>query len=333
MSGRVTIYDVASEAGVSISTVSLALNSPARVSDRTRRRVLEAADSLGYTPKSEAVAKARKGVGRIGVIAPYTSYPSVARRLSGVLRAVGDRPLEVVVLDHPSAARSASPLLASLPLTGRLDGLIVVSLPLEESAARRLARLGPPAVLVDMSLPGFDSVHTDDAEGGRLVAEHLLAQGHQGFGFLGEAQESDAYESPGQRRLSGFRAALGEAGHQLPPESVHFTGHGLERAAAAAEELLSRTPRPSALFAGDDTLAAGALRAARALGLRVPGDLALAGFDDSELARALDLTTVRQPLEESGRAATELLVQRMAGEPTAVRQVTLRLELVRRGSS
>ncbi|OEV26921.1 hypothetical protein AN219_23990 [Streptomyces nanshensis] len=333
MPRRVTIYDVASEAGVSISTVSLALNTPARVSEGTRRRVLQAADSLGYTPKSEAVAKARKGFGRIGVLAPYTSYPSVARRLSGVLRAVGDRPLEVVVFDHASAATSPSPLLDSLPLTGRLDGLIVMSLPLEESTARRLAGLGLPSVLVDVSRAGFDSVHADDAEGGRIMAEHLLERGYRSFGFLGEAQESDAYVSPGQRRLWGFRAALGEAGHRLPAENVHFTGHALDQAADAAQRLLSGPRRPAALFAGDDTLAAGALRAAQALGLDVPGELAVAGFDDSELAQAMGLTTVRQPLEESGHAATELLLQRMGGEPAAVREVKLRLELVRRGST
>ncbi|QPP05035.1 LacI family transcriptional regulator [Streptomyces bathyalis] len=333
MPRRATIYDVASEAGVSISTVSLALNTPARVSDRTRQRVLQAADSLGYTPKPDAVAKARKGVGRIGVIAPYTSYPSVARRLRGVLHAVGDRPLEVVIFDHPSAARSPSPLLAGLPLTGRLDGLIVVSLPMEDSTAERLTGLGLPVVLVDVSRPGFDSVHTDDAEGGRLVAEHLVERGYGSFGFLGESQESEAYVSPGQLRLAGFRAALDEAGHQLPSEGVHFTEHGLEQATAAAEELLSGPQRPAALFAGDDTLAAGALRAAHTLGLDVPGDLAVAGFDDTELAQALDLTTVRQPLEDSGRAAAELLMQRMGGAPSAVREITLRLELVGRGST
>jgi DNA-binding LacI/PurR family transcriptional regulator len=332
LTSRVTIYDVAAEAGVSISTVSLALNTPARVSARTRQRVLQAADTLGYTPKTEAVAKARKGVGRIGVLAPYTSYASVARRLSGVLRAVGDQPIEVVVFDQESAAHSTSPLLASLPLTGRLDGLIIMSLPLEEAVAQRLLTMELPAVLVDVRHPDFDSVHTDDVSGGRLVAEHLLQQGHRRCGFLGEGQESDQYVSPAGRRLSGFRAALGEAGCELPEDSVQFVRHGLQPAATAAKRLLAQEERPSAVFATDDTLAAGVLRAADALGLDVPGDLAVAGFDDTELAEALDLTTVRQPLEESGRAATELLLARMDGA-TTVREVALRLDLVRRGSA
>jgi DNA-binding LacI/PurR family transcriptional regulator len=320
-----TIRDVANEAGVSISTVSLALNSPERVGDATRRRVLAAVDALGFVPKADAVARARRGVGRIGVLAPYSSYPSVARRLTGVLRAAGSRPAEIVVFDQPSASRSPSPLLGSLPVTGRLDGLIVVSLPLEDAIARRLLRLA--TVLVDVRHPGFDSVHTDDFAGGRLVAAHLLARGHRSFGFLGEAQESDLYVSPSQRRLGGFRAALGSY-----PLDVRLAGHGVVSAVAAVRELLAGADRPTAVFAADDTLAAGVMRAAHSLGLAVPEDLAVVGFDDGELAEALGLTTVRQPLEESGRAAAELLFRRLDG-PGAPRSIALGLELVARGSS
>ncbi|MEV0197874.1 LacI family DNA-binding transcriptional regulator [Nonomuraea sp. NPDC050691] len=332
MAARATIYDVATAAGVSISTVSLALNSPTRVSQATRRRVLEAADALGFVPKQDAVAKARRGVGRIGVIAPFTSYPSIARRLNGILRAVGDRPLEVVLFDQESAAQSSSPLLASLPITGRLDGLIIVSLSLEEAVADRLGGMRLPTVLIDVRHPRFDSVHTDDTAGGRLAAEHLISRGHHEFGFLGEAQKSGAYLSPSQQRLAGYRAALAEAGRTLTDGNVRLTGHGLAPACTAAKQLLSRPDRPSAVFAANDTLAAGALRAAHDLGLAVPGDLAVIGFDDSELAEALDLTTVRQPLEESGHTAMELLMQRL-DQPRTAREVALRLQLIPRGTS
>jgi DNA-binding LacI/PurR family transcriptional regulator len=314
-----TIRDVASSAGVSVSTVSLVLNSPDRVSEPTRRKVLAAVDTLGFVPKAEAVARARRGVGRVGVLAPYSSHPSVARRLNGMLEAVGDRPVEVVLFDQKSASQSTSPLVGSLPLTGRLDGIIIVSLPLEDAVARRLRRLA--TVLVDVRHPGFDSVHTDDFAGGRLVAAHLLEQGHRRFAFLGEAQESDAYVSPSQRRLAGYRAALAEAGHPLRSSDVRLTVHG--QALLAARELLSGDDRPTAVFAADDTLAAGVLRAERGV--------AVVGFDDGPLAEALDLTTVRQPLEESGRTAMELLLRRLE-RPGAAREVALELSLVLRGS-
>lgn len=351
-----TIRDVAREAGVSVSTVSLVLNSPDRVSDATRHRVLAAVDALGFVPKADAVARARHGVGRIGVLAPYSSYPSVARRLTGVLEAVDNRAIEVVLFDQESAAHRMSPLLGSLPVTGRLDGVIVVSLPLEETVAQRLRELRLATVLIDVRHAGFDSVHTDDAAGGRLVAEHLLARGHRRFAFLGEAQESDQYVSPSQRRLDGYRTTLAEAGHDLHEAEIRLSGHHLGSALAAARELLStsqprsagrsrsasrphptREPRseedrPTAVFAADDTLAAGVMRAAHELGLAVPADLAVVGFDDGELAEALGLTTVRQPLEASGRTATEMLLSRLEhqGPP---REVTLGLELIIRGST
>ncbi|MFC4590190.1 LacI family DNA-binding transcriptional regulator [Sphaerisporangium corydalis] len=332
MSSPPTIYDVATEAGVSIATVSRALNSPGKVGERTRRRVLAAVDALGFTPRPDAVAKARRGAGRIGVIAPHTSYPSVARRLNGILQAVGSRSLEVVLYDQESAAESPAPLLASLPITGRLDGLIVVSLPLDATVADRLIGLGPPAVLLDMRHPGFDSVHTDDVAGGRLAAAHLMERGHRRCGFLGEAQRSDRYLSPSRLRLDGYRAALAEAGHDLGEDDVRLVRHRARDALAAARDLLSREERPSAVFAADDTLAAGVLRAARDLGLAVPGDVAVIGFDDGELAEVMDLTTVRQPLEESGHAAMERLIQRLARQATP-RDVALELRLTVRATT
>ncbi|GHO99630.1 LacI family transcriptional regulator [Reticulibacter mediterranei] len=327
-----TIYDVATLAGVSISTVSLALNAPTRVSTETRRKVLEAVDALGFVPKPEAVARARRGVGRVGVIAPYTSYPSVARRLNGILHAGSQHEQEIVLFDQESAAQTTSPLLSSLPITGRLDGLIVVSLPLDEAAARRLTDLRLPTVLIDTHYSGFDSVSTSDSTGGRLVAEHLVARGHHRFSFLGETQQSLLYVSPAQQRLAGYRAALSEAGYPLSENNVRFTAHGIGPAFEAARHLLSIEQHPTAIFASSDTLAAGALKAAHDLGLAVPGGVAIVGFDDGELAEALNLTTVRQPLEESGRAAMERLLQQL-DQPGTVREVALGLELILRGTS
>src|SRR4051812_47032009 len=124
-----TIYDVAARAGVSIGTVSLALNSPTRVRDTTLERINAAIDELQFVPKAEAAVRARRGFGRIGVIAPFAIYPSFGRRLNGVLAALRGQSYDVTVFDHEGAGTS---LLASLPVTRRLDGLIVMSLPLGE---------------------------------------------------------------------------------------------------------------------------------------------------------------------------------------------------------
>ncbi|WP_249714210.1 LacI family DNA-binding transcriptional regulator [Rhizomonospora bruguierae] len=333
MTGKITIYDVAARAGVSISTVSLVLNSPARVRQATRERVLSAADELGFVPKADAVTRARRGVGRIGVIAPFSSYPSFSRRLAGVFAAVDAEALEVVVFDQQSAASATSPLLSSLPITRRLDGLIIMGLPLEESVIERLRAQRLPTVVIDSPRPRFEAVVTDDETGGELAARHLIARGHRRFAYVGEAQRSHAYVSPSESRLTGFRRVLAEHGIALADEAVRLVPHDVDRARAASHEVLDLPEPPTAIFAHDDTLAGGVLAAARDRGLAVPEGLAVVGFDDSDLARVLDLTTVRQPFEESGRLAARALLDQMQGHPTGRRTTVLDLELVVRATT
>ncbi|BCB91363.1 LacI family DNA-binding transcriptional regulator [Phytohabitans suffuscus] len=330
MTDKVTIYEVAARAGVSISTVSLVLNAPTRVRQATRERVLSAADELGFVPKADAVTRARRGVGRIGVIAPFSSYPSFSRRLAGVFAAIGAEALEVVVFDQQSAASATSPLLSSLPITRRLDGLIIMGLPLEESVVERLRAQRLPTVVIDSPRPRFEAVVTDDEAGGELVARHLLERGHERFGYVGEAQRSHAYVSPSESRLAGFRRVVA---HRLPDEAVRLVRHDVTQARAATHALLDLPDPPTAIFAHDDTLAGGVLAAARDRGLPVPAGLAVAGFDDSELAQALDLTTVRQPFEESGRLALRALLDQLQDTPTSRRTTLLDLELVVRATT
>jgi LacI family transcriptional regulator len=323
-----TIYDVAARAGVSRSTVSLALNAPNRVKPDTLARVLAAIDELKFVPKSEAVNRARRGVGRIGVIAPFTTYPSFARRLNGVLAATRSHSCEVVVYDEESAATST---LATLPLTRRLDGVIVMSIPFDDDVAERLADQSLKAVLVELERPGFSSVTIDDTAGGRMAAKLLLQQGHERVAFLGERQTTDPrYVLQSPARLNGFREELLAAGVDLPDTYVRLVDHTLPAASAASAELLSLDPRPTAIFAHDDTLAAAVLRTARARGLGVPHELAVIGFDDSEVAELLGLTSIRQPLEESGRVAAETLLGELGDPSRGLQHVTLRLTLIER---
>jgi DNA-binding LacI/PurR family transcriptional regulator len=319
-----TIYDVAERAGVSISTVSLALNAPDRVRETTLRRIMDAVDQLGYLPKAEAATRARRGVRRIAVLAPFTSYPSFARRLNGILRTAAPARFEVVVYDQESASTSR---LVSLPLTGRVDGLIVMSLPFGDDVAQRLAEQRLPTVLVDNTRTGFSSVTTDDATGGRMVAELLIRRGHERFGFLGHAQRTHDYLSQSEARLDGFRTALPSS-----PET-RLVDHTFEAARAGGHALLCASQRPTAIFAHDDLLASGVLRAAHDLGLAVPAELAVVGFDDAEIAEPLGLTSVRQPLEESGETAARILLDHLKDAGHSPRHTTLALTLVERDST
>lgn len=327
--GRVTIYEVAERAGVSISTVSNVLNKPERVSADTRVRVLAAVDELGFVPKAQAVSQARRGAGRIAVMAPFSSYGSYLRRLAGVLQAAADAELDVLVFDHESAAEASSPVLASMPVHGRLDGLIVMGLGIHADIAQRLVERALPTVAVDAESEVFSRIVIDDAAGGRTAARHLLDRGYRRFGYMLERQIAD-YDSQAIKRLNGFRRAIEE---RPDTELVITTSeNSVAHARAAAAELLDRPDRPRAIMAHHDLLAVGILLAARDRHLRVPQDVAVMGFDDGEAAAAADLTTVRQPFEESGRAALAVLLSHLNG--ASLRSTTLLdVELIARATT
>jgi LacI family transcriptional regulator len=306
---RVTIYEVAERAGVSISTVSNVLNKPDRVSSATRERVLAAVDDLGFVPKVQAVSLARRGTGRIGVMAPFTSYGSYLRRLSGLLTAATELEIDVLIFDHESAALASSPVLASMPVHGRLDGLIVMGLPIEDAIAGRLRERHLPTVAVDADSALFSRVVIDDRDGGRIAAEHLRDRGHRRVGYLLERQVSD-YESQAIKRLAGFEKVIVAAGGAV---TVTSSDNSVDDARRSAATLLDAADRPSAIMAHHDGLAVGVMLAASDRGLRVPEDVAVMGFDDGDMATAADLTTVRQPFEESGSTALSVLLGHVGG--------------------
>jgi LacI family transcriptional regulator len=324
----VTIYDVAEKASVSISTVSRVLNAPEQVNESTRTRVLAAIDQLNFVPKAEATARARKGTRRIGVLAPFITYPSFVQRLRGVTT-LADAMYEMVIYNIDSSSRRDG-YLSTLPVTRRLDGLIIMALPFDQAAAQRLRTHGLETVLIECANSLFSSVAIDDEAGGERVARYLLAQGHRRCGFIGDDEVPDYAIHTSERRLLGYRRALQAAGHALQPAHVLLGPHGLGAARQLAHQMLGQPDPPTAIFTPSDTQAMGVLKAARERGLAVPGDLAVIGFDDVEVADYIGLTTVRQPLEESGRVAVELLLARLTNRSRPPQRVTLPLEIIRR---
>jgi len=312
----------------SISTVSRVLNSPEQVNQGTRLRVLNAIDELGFVPRADAAARARKGTRRIGVLAPFLTYPSFIQRLRGVTTLTNSS-YEMVMYNVDSASRRDS-YLSTLPVTRRLDGLIVMALPIDEEAAQRLVINELETVLIEVGHPSFSSVEIDDTGGGRLVAEYLIERGHRRFGFVGDAEGPDYSIHTSDKRLTGYQQALLSAGFELPPDYIALGPHGLESARQLAHRLLSLPVPPTAIFAPSDTQALGVLKAARERNLAVPKDVAVIGFDDVEMADYIGLTTVRQPLEESGRVAVELLLGRLANRSRPPQHVRLPLTIVQR---
>jgi len=324
-----TIYDVARKAEVSISTVSRVLNKPQSVSRSTRERVLTAIEQLGFVPSAEASARARRDFRRIGVLTPFFTAPAFVQRLRGVAAALAGSNYELIVYAVESLAQLRG-YLDMLPVSGRVDGLIIMSLPVDERAAHRLRSTGLETVIVESVHPLFACVEIDNREGGRLAAGFLADRGYRRCAFLGETGEPDYALHPSDLRLAGFREALEARGCGLRDSCVVRAAYLMEDAMRKARDLLSLAEPPEAVFAGSDLQGVGVLRAAHAMGLRVPEDVAVIGFDNLDLAEYLGLTTVDQGLEESGRTAVDMLTARLENHGRALQNRRIHLRVIER---
>jgi LacI family transcriptional regulator/LacI family repressor for deo operon, udp, cdd, tsx, nupC, and nupG len=326
------IADVAAYAGVGVATVSRVLNGHANVAADTRERVLDAIKALDYRPSAVARNLSLKRTMVIGVVTPFLTNPSPIERVRGIVTALGESPYDLALFDVESAERQqrAFRLFAD---AHRTDGLLIVSLVPPAAEVARLTSAGIAAVLVDARHDGVPSVVIDDVEGGRMATRYLVELGHRRIAFIGDKPADEFRFQSSRDRTVGYERALTEAGIALRPEYVRAGTHSRHVARSIAEELLRLAEPPTAIFAASDTQALGVLEAARGLGVDVPGELSVVGFDDIEIASYAGLTTVRQPLFESGRRGAELLLEALSGTRPAAQVETLRLDLVVRGTT
>lgn len=327
----VTIYDVAKVAGVGISTVSRVLNENANVREETRARVLEAIAALGYKPNLSARNLSRSQVLTVGVVLSYLTSPFQVTVLQGIERFLAQAGIDLTIFSLDSPKRRET-LLETLSHGRRCDGLIVISFAPQKRFLQRFERYHIPVVVADFQDEGLPSVFVDNVEGGYLATRHLLQLGHTRIGYILDHTEppngADGNE-PGADRQRGYRQALAEAGIDFDPSLVVESGlHTRERGAAAAEVLLSRTVLPTAIFAASDMIALGVMENARRKGMRIPEDLAVIGFDDIELASFAGLTTMRQPMQEMGRTAAEIVTRLMQGDQIRRPSRQLPVELI-----
>ena len=324
-----TIYDVAEQSGVSISTISRVLNTPDKVNSETRQRVLDAIDSLGFIPKADARARALSKTNRIGVITPFFTAPSFVQRLRGVASALAAHNYELVIYTINSAEQMAG-YLSSIPFSGNLDGLIIISLPIHEKDAQRLIDHGIETVLIEFTHPEMNCIVIDDYHGGEMAASHLIKKGHQRIAFLGDQESCDFELHPAGMRLKGFLNRIGRAGLPIPNEYIRLFENTPEHAMQAAQALLSLPTPPTAIFAAADVQALSVLKVTRELAIKVPEQLAVIGFDDIDFAEYADLTTIRQHLDQSGRLAVETLMARIADQTRPRQHINLPLQLIER---
>jgi DNA-binding LacI/PurR family transcriptional regulator len=334
-SRRITIADVAASAGVGVGTVSRVMNGSAQVTEATVRAVLDAADTLGYRPSHAAAALARGTPRTVAVLVCFLTRPSAVARVAGALAVLEQQGYGAIVCNVESAAERDRHLAALLP-THRADGVLAISLPLHGEMLAQFRRTGVQLVTVDAHAAGVPSVAIDDVAGGRIATTHLIELGHRRIGFIGDEASGPAAGlgfTSSARRLRGYRQALAAAGAEVDPSLIRRGPHAAGAAAELAAQLLKAAERPSAIFAASDTQAMGVLAAAEQLGVAVPDELSVMGFDDIESASLLGLSTVRQPLRRSGTEGARRLCALLRGEPVTPLRQELAVELAARSSS
>jgi len=297
----------------------------------TQQRAVEAIRALNYRPSSVARSLSLQRTMVVAALLPWFTNPSAVQRVRGIVDGLSGSQYDLMVFDIESEDRQRRAF-ELFDHGDRADGLLVVStLPPEAEVARlRAARL--PCVLIDAVHPDFPSIAVDDVAGAEIATRHLIELGHRRIALIGDPPPEFRFDWS-RDRTRGYERALVSAGIEVRPEYVREGTRLPHVARAIASELLSLPERPTAIFAASDTQALGALEAARALGIRVPDDLSVVGFDDIEVAAYVGLSTVRQPLLHSGRRGAELLLQALAGERVEPLRELLPLELVVRGTT
>lgn len=311
-----TIVDVARLAKVSMKTVSRALNGEPHVSDKVRSQVLEAAKALNYRPNMFARSLASTRSYLVGLVcAPPSPAPVYIMTVQeGVLSACEARGYNLLTRTFDPESRGIASRVLQFVERSRVDGLVVVP-PLSDNKALTRALVGGhiPHVRVSQSDPvaGSERIGTNEREVSSELTRYLISLGHRQIAFIrGHPAHSGSAD-----RLEGYLDAMREAGIEPESEYIEQGMFSFESGVAAARRLFALRQRPTAVFASNDYMAAGVVNAAHRLGLAIPGDVSVAGFDDAPVAHQIwpALTTVRQPVRELGARAAGMLIGALGG--------------------
>lgn len=336
---KVTISQIAKEAGVSKTAVSFAFNDPSQLAAATVSHIREVAERLGYTPDPIARSMTTRRTNALGLLLPQDIATALANPFyTQFIRGIGK-----------VCGRAGQTLMLVPPLWGSMmkaiphatvDGFVVVGLEVDRGEIQLMRRRDVPFVMVDSEAPSdVRSVNVDDRSGAQMAMQYVLAQGHRRIAIVaiesGKAEHIEEYTGTLAARLSGYRAALAEYGLALGDAGISLieAPTSWEGGRAAFEKLWQRAPHPTAVVAMSDIIAIGVMDAAKEHGLQLPRDLSIVGFDDLPDARLTlpGLTTVRQPAELKGELAAEVLVAALQHD-AEMRHHVLPCELIVRDS-
>jgi LacI family transcriptional regulator len=337
MAQRTTIKELARRCGVSIGTVSRALNGYTDVAPETRRRILATAEELDYIPQAAARTLVTQRSQVIGVFLmtgeghPDLQHPFFHEVLVGLKDTIGLHGYDLLLFASATNGHGQYPYLKRCR-HHRVDGVVLMGCPADDPDIGRLARSELPCVGVDMELSGTRTAYvaSDNVEGGRIAVEHLHRLGHSRIATVAGPLDT----RPARDRLRGFRDGITAAGLAYRDELVDYGDWYVDSGYEAVSRLLALAERPTAIVAASDMMAVGACRAAREVGLDVPGDLSVIGYDDIVLAAHLHppLTTVRQDKLGLGAVAATALLS-LVDDETSAGPASLPVDLVVRGST
>ncbi|MFC7344811.1 LacI family DNA-binding transcriptional regulator [Saccharopolyspora griseoalba] len=326
------IEEVARRAGVSPSTVSRALRGRSGVSERTRRRITGIAEELDYSISRSASGLATGRTMCVGVIVPFVWRWFFGQIIGGaeqVLRAAGYDMMLYTTGDLESRER----FFRELPVRGRVDAVLVLSMDLTEQEADRLRGLDLPLALVGHEAEGFSSVHIDDRQGTRLAVQHLINLGHRDIAMIQGLEPKPLGAIAPIIRREAFQQTLSDNDIEPRPEWMVPGAFSIGAGERAMDQLLATSTPPTAVFTYADELAMGALRSMRRHGRSVPQDMSIVGFDDHEMSEYVELTTVAQPVRAQGATAAQLLMNQLTSGSRETSVLPMPIELVVRGST
>lgn len=330
-----TIYDVAKKAGVSIATVSRVLNNSIHVSEKTKQKVKTAIEELNYTPNILASALTKKSTLTIGLLIPDISNPFFSELSRGVEDACNDFGFNTVICNTDYSLQKEAAYI-NLLRQKSVDGFVITTAHYNDKNVIQLIKDRIPMVLLDRNIERSDAydidlVLSDNIGGGYLATKHLIQLGHKNIAcFLGPPEIEVNVE-----REKGYIKAMKEAKLTINPSLVAYGDFKLEFGYKKTIELLNRHIIPTAFFAANDLIAVGIIRALKSVGLSVPSDISVVGFDDTIFAEIIDppLTSVNQPIREMGYHATKLLIKKLRGERSTSKKIIFDTELIIREST
>lgn len=332
MPRRVTMTDVAQEAGVSVMTVSRVVNNKADVSPATRQRVLAVIERLGYRPSGIARGLATKHTATLGVVVPDIANPFFASVVRGAENQAYAAGYSVFLCNTDEDPERELAVLQSLE-EKRVDGLMLCASRLPEAQLQAIVEHFPAVVLLFRRLQGdcIKTVLIDDELGAQAATQHLLNAGHRNIGFLAGPPLSYS----GQGRVRGYRLTMDAAGLEVDSRWIRHSAPKVEDGRLCAHELLSVAPELTAILCFNDLIAVGALQACAEMGKRIPDDLAIIGFDDIHLAALVTppLTTCRIPQYDLGSKAMHVLLNQVDECEDEDDEIIIRPELIVRGSA